>query len=273
VEAEPAQEAKTVATELPVRLREHNLTLVAAGVAFYAFLAIVPALIAVVSIYGLVADPDDVEQQVENVAGALPDEVRSFLEYQLSSIADANPAGVSVTFVVAILIALWSASGGMAALVTGLHVAHEEEEPKSFVAKRAKALALMLGALVVLGAVVFLLAFLPPLIDKAGLGDAGRVIFSIVRWPVIAVVMVVALGLLYRLAVPGSRSLVTPGAIIGTGIWLAASLLFSFYTANFASYSETYGSLASIVILLLWLFLSALAVLVGAEVDAIREAS
>lgn len=273
MEGQPVQEAKSVASELPVRLREHNLTLVAAGVAFYAFLALVPTLIAVVSIYGLVADPADVRRQIDNVAGALPEEVRNFLEFQLTSIVEANQAGVSITLVVAILLALWSASGGMAALVTGLHIAHEEEEPKSFVAKRAKALALMLGAVAVLGAVVFLLAFLPPLIDKSGLGDAGRLVFAIVRWPVIAVVMVVALGLLYRLAVPGSRPLVTPGAIAGTAIWLAASLLFSFYTANFASYSETYGSLASIVILLLWLFLSALAVLIGAEIDAIREAS
>jgi membrane protein len=178
---------------------------------------------------------------------------------------------VSVTLVVAILIALWSASGGMAALVTGLHVAHEEDEPKSFVVKRGKALALTLGAVVVLGIVVWLLAFLPPFIEEVGLGDAGRLVFSILRWPVLAVVMVVALGLLYRIAVPGSRSLVTPGAVAGTAVWLGASVLFSFYTANFASYSKTYGTLASIVVVLLWLFLSALAILLGAEVDATRE--
>jgi membrane protein len=262
---------KSLGKGLPPRMREHNLTLVAAGVAFYAFLALVPALIAFISVYGLVADPDDVAKQVEDIASALPEEVQEFLSFQLTSIANANRAGVSFTLVIAIALALWSASGGMAALVTGLHVAHEEDEPKSFVVKRGKALALTLGAVVVLGIVVWLLAFLPPFIEEVGLGDAGRLVFSILRWPVLAVVMVVALGLLYRIAVPGSRSLVTPGAVAGTAVWLGASVLFSFYTANFASYSKTYGTLASIVVVLLWLFLSALAILLGAEVDATRE--
>jgi membrane protein len=271
-----AQQPKTVVSQLPPRIREHNLTLVSAGVAFYAFLAFVPTLIALVSVYGLVANPDDVQRQVDNVAGALPEEVRSFVEFQLTSITNANARGVSITLVVAIVVALWSASAGMAALVTGLHVAHEEEEPKSFAAKRGKALLLTLGAVIVLAAVIWSLAFLPAFIEDVGLGDTGRLVFGIVRWPVLAAVMVVALGLLYRLAVPeaGERTgLITPGAIVGTALWLLVSLLFAFYTANFASYSKTYGTLASIVVVLLWLFLSALAVLIGAEVDATRRAN
>ena len=268
-----AQDVKSVVSKLPARLREHRLTLVAAGVAFYAFLAFVPTLIAVVSVYGLVADESDVQRQVETIAGALPEEVRSFIEFQLTSIINANRAGVSLTFVVAIAVALWSASGGLAALVSGLHLVHDEEEPKSFIAKRGKALLFTLGAVFVLGAVIWLLAFLPAFIEK-WLGDTGRMVFGIVRWPVLAVVMVVALGLLYRLAVPaaGERTrLVSPGAVAGPGLWLLVSVLFAFYTANFASYSKTYGALATIVVMLLWLFLSALAVLVGAEVDAIRR--
>ena len=268
-----ARDVKSVATQLPARLREHRLTLVAAGVAFYAFLAFVPTLIAVVSVYGLVADTSDVQRQVDNVAGALPEEVRNFIEFQLTSIINAPRAGVSITLVVAIAVALWSASGGLAALVTGLHVVHDEEEPKSFVAKRGKALVLTVGAVFVLGAVIWLLAFLPAFIEKWS-GDTGRLVFGIVRWPVLAAVMVVALGLLYRLAVPASGErtrLVSPGAVAGTALWLLVSLVFAFYTANFASYSKTYGALASIVVVLLWLYLSALAVLLGAEVDAIRR--
>jgi membrane protein len=273
VEGHVAQDVKSVATQLPVRLREHRLTLVSAGVAFYAFLAVVPTMIAVVSVYGLVADASDVQRQVDNLAGALPEEVRNFIEFQLTSIIQANRAGVSITFVVAIAVALWSASGGLAALVSGLHVVHDVDEPKGFVAKRGKALLLTLGAVFVLGAVIWLLAFLPAFIDK-WLGDTGRVIFGIVRWPVLAVVMVLALGLLYRLAVPASGErtrLVSPGAVAGTALWLLVSVLFAFYTANFASYSKTYGALASIVVMLLWLYLSVLAVLLGAEVDAIRR--
>jgi membrane protein len=276
VEGHVAQETKSVVSQLPARVRVHNLTLVAAGVAFYAFLALVPTLIALVSVYGLVANADDVQRQVDNVAGALPEEVRTFITFQLESIIKANSAGVSVTLIVAIAIALWSASGGMAALVTGLHVVHEEEQPKSFVAKRGKALVLMLGAVIVLVVVIWALAFLPAFIEDVGLGDTGRLIFGIVRWPVLAAVMILALGLLYRLAIPASGErtrLITPGAVVGTALWLLVSLLFAFYTANFASYSKTYGTLASIVVVLLWLFLSAIAVLIGAEVDAIRRRS
>jgi membrane protein len=262
---------------LPQRLREHNLTLVAAGVAFYAFLALVPALIAFVSIYGLVADPSDVTRQVEDIGSSLPAEVQDFLVFQLTSIVNANGTGVSVTAVVAIVLALWSASGGMAALITGIHIAREVEEPKGFVVKRGKALLLTLAAIVFLGIVIFLIAAVPPLLDDAGLGDAGRLAFDIARWPVLAAVMIIGIGLLYRFAVRGRRrgwlGFLTPGAVVAMLGWLAASALFAVYTANFASYGKTYGALASIVVLLLWLWLSALVVLVGAEVDGADDAS
>jgi len=265
--------ASAVAAQLRERQRQHNLTLVAAGVAFYAFLAFVPGLIAFISIYGLAADPNDVKRQVKSVASALPEEVQHFLVFQLTSIIKSNTAGVSITLLVAIVIALWSASGGMAALVTGIHVAHERDEPKSFAVKRGKALALTLAAIVFLGIVVFLIAALPPLLADAGMGTAGRVAFGILRWPILAAVMIVGIGSLYRFALKDSPrgwlGIVTPGAIVAMLGWLVVSALFGVYTANFSSYSKTYGALASIVVLLLWLWLSSLLLLVGAEVDGV----
>jgi membrane protein len=255
-------------------MREHNTTLVAAGVAFYAFLAFVPALIAFISIYGLAANPSDVKRQVNDVASALPKEVQSFLVFQLNSIIKANTSAVSLTLLVAILVALWSASGGIAALVTGIHVALERDEPKSFATKRAKALALTFGAIVFLGIVVFLIAALPPL--ASGAGDVGRIGLQVLRWPILAVVMVFGLGLLYRFSTkehtPGWLGVVTTGSVVATIGWLIVSALFALYTANFASYSKTYGALASIVVLLLWLWLSSLLILVGAEVDGANPA-
>jgi len=264
---------KSIASRLPERLRDHNLTLVAAGVAFYAFLAFVPTLIAFISIYGLVADPADVKRQVHDIAAALPAEIQKFLVFQLTSIINAHTASVSITLAIAIALALWSASGGMAALITGVHVAHERDEPKGFVAKRGKALLLTFGAIVFLSVVVFLIAALPPLLSDAGLGKAGRMALDILRWPILAVVMTVGVGLLYRFAVPESAGgwlgFLTPGTVVAVLGWLIVSALFAVYTANFASYSKTYGALASIVVLLLWLWLSSLLVLIGAEVDAI----
>jgi membrane protein len=264
---------RSIGSRLPQRIREHNLTLVAAGVAFYAFLAFVPALIAFISIYGLVANPNDVTRQVEDIASALPKEVQSFLVFQLTSIIKANRAGVSVTLVIAIALALWSASGGIAAIITGIHVAHEHEEPKSFIVKRGKALALTLGAIVFLSIVIFVIAAVPPLLADAGLGTAGRVAFGIVRWPFLAAVMIGGIGLLYRFSMKdgprGWLGIVTPGAVVAMIGWLVVSALFAVYTGHFSSYSKTYGALASIVVLLLWLWLSSLLVLVGAEVDGI----
>jgi membrane protein len=263
-------------SRLPARVREHNTTLVAAGVAFYAFLALVPALIALVSVYGLVADPADVRQQVQDLSSSLPTEVEDFLVYQLTQIIEANRGGLSVTLVVAVALALWSASGGMAALITGIHVARDREEPTGFVAKRGKALLLTVAAIVFLVLVVFLVAAVPPLLDEAGLGDAGRLAFEILRWPVLMVVMLVGVGLLYRFALGGEArgwlGFLTPGAAVAMVVWVAASGLFAAYTANFASYGKTYGALASIVVVLLWLWLTALALVAGAEVDGAQEA-
>src|SRR5262249_37944454 len=261
---------------MPERIREHNLTLVAAGVAFYAFLALVPALIAVVSIYGLVSDPSDVERFVKDNASSLPIEVQNFLVFQLTSIVNASSSGVTTATVIAILLALWSASGGMAALNTGIHVAYERDEPKGFVVKKGKALLLTLGAIVFLGAVMFLIIAARPLLNHADLGTVGGLLLQILGWLVLAIVVIIGIGLLYRFAVKDSTSgwlgFLTPGTVTATVGWLVASGLFAAYTANFASYGKTYGALASIVVVLLWLWLSSLVVLLGAEVDGASQA-
>ena len=168
-------DAKATVAKLSGRLREHNLTLVAAGVAFYAFLALVPTLIAFVSIYGLVANPSDVTRQVKDLGSALPVEVQNFLVYQLTQIVSANSAGVSIVTVVSIVLALWSASSGMAALVTGVHIAREREEPKGFVAKRGKALLLTLAAILFLSVVLFVIVAAPPLVSGGRLSQCRRV--------------------------------------------------------------------------------------------------
>jgi len=262
---------QSIASRLRPRIREHNLTLVAAGVAFYAFLALIPTLVAFISLYGLVANPADVTRQVKDVASALPMEVQNFFVYQLTSIIHADRTGVSVTLIAAIALALWSASGGMAALVTGVHVALDREQPKSYVKKRGKALLLTIGAIVFLSVVIFVIAAVPPLLSNVGLASAGRIVLGILRWPILAAVMVVGVGLLYRVSVKdgprGWLGVVTPGSVVAMVGWLIVSALFAVYTANFSSYSKTYGALASIVVLLLWLWLSCLLVLLGAEVD------
>jgi membrane protein len=266
--------AVSLASDVRTRVTDHNLTLVAAGVAFYAFLALVPALIAIVSIYGLFSSPEDVTRQVGDLGSSLPGEVQDFLVYQLTQIVNASSAGVSIAAFVAIALALWSASGGVAALITGIHIAHEKDEPTSFVVKRGKALLLTVAAIVFLGAVIFLLVAVPPLASDVA-GSTGRTVFQVLRWPVLAAAMLLGIGLLYRFAVKdtetGWAGFLTKGTVVAMVAWLVVSALFAVYTANFASYGKTYGALASIVVVLLWLWLSSLVILVGAEVDGADE--
>ncbi len=265
------------------RMGDHRLTLVAAGVAFYAFLALVPTLVAVVSVYSLFADPADIAHQVQDWAAALPHEAQALLTEQLTSLATTSGAGLTITLVVAIVIALWSASAGMANLVTGVQVAQGAKETRKFVAKRGTALALTVAATLILVLIRALVAILievlllalvaiaPAWLADRDIGGGARWAVGILRWPVAAVLLVVALAVLYHFAKPGSRGrfrVLTWGTLIGAGLWLAASVMFSLYTANWASYNNTYGSLAGIVVVLLWLQIGAVSVMIGAEVDA-----
>ena len=265
-----ARVGSTVRT-LPKRISVHNLFLVSAGVAFYAFLAFIPTLIVFVSVYGLVADPTEIEQQVHGVVSALPEEVEHFIDFQITSIAESSPTNVSITLVVALIVALWSASGGIAALLAGIRVALGHTTPLSYVKKRSRALVITLGAVVLLTVIVFIVAALPPLLSDTELPTGVRLTLNVLRWPLLLVVMVVGIGVLYRLAGDGARNawlgVVSPGTVVAAIAWALASVGFGIYTANFASYSKTYGTLASIVVVLLWLYLSAFAVLLGAEVD------
>lgn len=258
-----------LAKAVKTRMDNHNLTLVAAGVGFYAFLALIPALVAVVSLYGLLANPVDVTRQVNDLSGALPHEARAFMTSQLRSIIASSSAGVTLALVVGIAAAVWSASAAMVSLVRGIDLAQGRREKRKFVAQRGLALTLTAGASTLVIVVVLLVASVPSLLASAGVGDIGRWVLNVARWPLVAVIMSLALAALYHV-VGGRRGVpqVGWGPIAGAAIWLLASALFALYTANFSSYSKTYGTLASIVVVLLWLWLGALAVLIGAEVDA-----
>jgi len=194
----------TLAKAVKTRMDDHNLTLLAAGVAFYAFLALIPALVAVVSLYGLVANPADVTRQVNDLAGALPHEARAFITSQLRSIIASSNAGVTVALAVGIVAALWSASAAMVSLVRGIDLAQGRRERRKLVAQRGLALALTAAAAALVIIVVLLVASAPALLANAGVGDVGRWVLNVARWPLVAVIMVLSLAALYHV-VGGSR--------------------------------------------------------------------
>jgi membrane protein len=276
--ATPSQIPRSGWRDIALRIKDQvskdNVDIVAAGVAFYALMAIFPALIALLSLYGWFADPAQVEQQVTSLTGVMPQNVQSLLTTQMRDIASGAESTLGVGAIAGFLFTLWSASKGMKALFTALNIAYDEEEKRGFITFNALAIVLTLGALV-FGIVAFaLIAVLPALLGHLGLQAIASVAVSLVRWPLLAVAVMVALAVLYRYGPSRDKpqwTWVSWGAVVATVLWLVTSILFSVYVSNFGSYNETYGSLGAVVVFLMWLYLSAFIVLIGAELNSEME--
>lgn len=260
-----------VAKRVKDDLKDDSATVLGAGIAFYFFLSLVPALIASISLWGLFADPQTITRQVREFTSALPTGAASLISDQMTSIASAPAASLGIGVIAGVAIALWSASSGVQALIKGIDVAYDEHESRGFLKLRGFALLLTAGAVVVGLVSLFLITVLPELLSAVALGDATRTAFDYLRWPVLALLMIVALAVLYRWGPdrddPAWRW-VWPGAALAVVVWLVASIAFSIYVSNFGSYNETYGSLAGVVVLMLWLFVTAFSFLLGAEFNA-----
>lgn len=267
----PARGWKDVLKRTFGQVKSDHVPILAAGVAFFGFLATVPALVALVTFYGIVADEDQIVSQVNDLT-TLPTEVRGLLTAQLTDVTGRSETALGLGLVISIGFALWSASKGMKALIEAVNIAFDEDETRKFVKLRGLALLLTLGAVLMVAVSVGIIAVLPQLLDR--FGTAGRVAISIARWPILFVAMMAALAVLYRLAPdrddPKWRW-ATPGALVATVLWLIGSALFSIYTSNFGKFGETYGTLGAVVVVLLWLYLTSYIVLLGAELNAETE--
>lgn len=259
----PARGWKDVLSRTWHEAKEDHLLLLAAGVAFFGLLALVPTLFATVAIYGLVADPSDVQQHVDDLFGAAPTAVQDFVQQQLRQVTEQSTGANTIGAAVALVIALWSASSGMKHLMDALNATYDEREGRGFVRVRGTAIVLTLGAIVFALATIAVITVVPRL---------GPLAF--LTWPLLAAGFVAALAVLYHYAPSRDNAewrWTTPGALVATALWLLASIAFSIYAANFGRFNETYGSLGGIVVVMLWLFISAAAVLLGGELDAEME--
>ncbi|MFO7597842.1 MAG: YihY/virulence factor BrkB family protein [Desulfocurvibacter africanus] len=251
-----------------------NLSLVAAGVAFYAMLALFPAIAALISIYGLLADPAQLQSQIGEISGVLPADARSIIQSQLSKVISGAGGALSLGAAVGLLLALWSASKGMKGLIQALNISYGEEESRGFLKLNAISLLLTVSGLVFFILALTAVVAMPALLDNLGLPDAVMWTVSIARWPLLALAGMLALAVLYRYAPDRDEPRwrwVSWGSAGATMAWIAASLLFSLYVSQFGNYNETYGTLGAVVILLTWLFLTAYVVLLGAELNAQME--
>jgi membrane protein len=270
----PAAGWRDILWRVKAEMAQDNLSLVAAGVAFYALLALFPAIAAVVSIYGLVADPQTVEQQLQSVSHILPQEARSIVEEQLKRVTASGSTALGLGAIVSLLLAIWSANKGTQSLITALNIVYDEDEKRGFIWLNLISLALTIGMFLFLIVCLAAIAALPALIGNLGLPEVVRQLAVWLRWPVLGVAFVAALAVLYRFAPSRDEPRwrwVSWGAVVVTVLWLIASGLFSWYVSNFGNYNETYGSLGAVAVLMMWFWLSALIVLLGAELNAEME--
>jgi membrane protein len=275
----PAPRWRVVLSRLWSQLNDNHVMMLAAGVAFYAFLSLFPGLVALVALYGLIADPVAVEANIASLGGVLPEAAQSVLSNQLNALSSHSGTTLSLTLVFSLLFAWWSAASAMKALMEALNVAYGVVERRGVVRFNLEALVLTLGAiglmvLALLGLVVV------PIVLKVlawlGLPKDFAELAAALRWPVLAAFVLLALGVLYRYGPSGRarrEAWLSWGALTATVLWLIGSALLSLYVATFDTFNKTYGSLAAVVVLMLWLELSALLVIVGGQLNAELERS
>ena len=256
------------------RIGTANISVYASAVAFYGFLAIPSALTALVALYGLMFDPSSVEQQVEAMRGVVPQEVLGLISDQLKAVTTNSHSNLSISFGVALLVAIFGARSATSTLISALNVAYDEEEKRNFIRFQLVAFVLTAAAVVFAVISIALVAVLPAVIELLPLGDTGKTLAAVLRWPVLVVLVIIGFASIFHYAPcrPWAHwRWISPGAVVATVLWLAGSALFSVYVGQFASYNKTYGSLGAVAVLLMWLYLSAFAVLLGAQLNAEME--
>ena len=270
----PARGWRDILLRVKDQTERDNLSVVAAGIAFYALLSLFPLIAATVSIYGLAVDPEQVHQQLRYLESILPEGARQVVDEQLSRVTGSDNSVLSIAALGSLVLALWSSGAGVRALMSSLNIVYEEREKRSLIVFYSISLALTLLLIVSVIFSLTLVAALPAVATFIGLPAVIDTWISWLRWPLLALLFMAALATLYRYA-PSRREpkwrWVSWGAVGATLLWLVGSGLFSWYVRSFSNYNETYGSVGAVVVLMLWFWLSAFIVLLGAELNAETE--
>jgi membrane protein len=263
-----------VAQRVWIESGRDNLSVVAAGCAFYALFAVFPALSALIALYGLTADPATVELQFGMLKSVLPPQAYDIVIEQIRRVAETSGHSLGWGLVFSLGLALWSVGNLIQAIFAALNIAYEEPERRSLLQFYLSAFGFALLGIVIGALMLLALVYVPILFAYAGFSSEFEVLVKLARWPLLALLVLVTLALLYRYG-PCRRSAkwrwVSVGSVFATVLWLVASAGFSFYVSHFANYDRIYGSLGAVVVLLFWLYLSFYIVLLGAEINAELE--
>ncbi|MDY8108781.1 YihY/virulence factor BrkB family protein [Fulvimarina sp. 2208YS6-2-32] len=270
----PAGGWKDILWRIYAEIGDDRVMLIAAGVTYYLLLAMVPALSAMVSIYGFIADPATIQDQISALSGIVPAGGMEILNDQLNRLAQQDPTTLGLTFAISLLLALWSANAGMKSLFEAMNVAYDETEDRSFIKLTLVSLAFTLAAIV--GAVLFIgvMIVVPVLLDFVGLGQAVEWLVRIGSFVAIALLISLGVAALYRWGPSRANARwtwISPGVALTLVLTLVVSMLFSWYAANFGSYNATYGSLGALIGFMTWIWLSTTVLIIGGELNAEME--
>jgi membrane protein len=260
---------KQVVIEAGRATASQRVSLVAAGCAFYATLALFPTITMLISLYGLVFDPNTVQPQLHYLQQFMPPAAFQLISDRIQSVVAAPARGLGIGFIVSLAISLWSASTGTKSILNALTLAYNQTETRGMIRFQLVALAMTLIAVIGTALAIGILVFIPVLITFIGLSGYAKGLVGLCSFAAMITFVVTALGLLYRFGPAGSgRTFYAPGAGLATIVWLLGSWAFGLYVGHFAAYNATYGPLATLIGLMMWFYLTAYIVLLGAEVNA-----
>jgi len=266
----PWQGWKDIFWRTYAEIQDDRLVAVAAGVVFYALLAIFPAITAIVSLYGLFTDVATINEHLSLAAGFLPQGALDIIRDQVNRITSKGDAKLGLAFIFGLGLALWSANAGMKAIIDALNVVYDETEKRGFIKLNLISLTLTLAAILSLLLAIAAVVVLPLLLGFVGLDGVGELLLRILRWPALFVLIIIGLAVLYLgpSRTKAQWQWLSVGSVFAAIAWLIASALLSWYLANFANYDATYGSLGAGIGLMMWLWISSLVVLLGAQLNS-----
>ncbi len=255
-------------------ISSHRILAIAAGVTFYALLAVFPAIAALVSLYGLFADPGTIASNLDKLSAILPGGAVDVVRDQITLVASKGHGTLGATFMFGLAVALWSANAGVKALFDALNVVYDEQEKRGFIRLNAISLLFTTASIVFLLLALAAMVAFPVALQALGFGAGRAVIVRLISAPILFAIVVVGLALLYRYGpsrdAPRWRW-ISWGSVFAAAGWIIVSMLFSWYAANFGSFNKTYGSLGAVVGFMMWIWLSAIVILIGAELNAEME--
>jgi membrane protein len=270
----PAKGWKDILWRVYGNVSDHRILALAAGMTYYSILAIFPALAALVAIYGLFTDPASIAKHLDVVSGFIPGGAAEVAREQLTRVASKGGSTLGFTFAIGLIISLWSANAAMKALFDTLNIVYGEQEKRGFLKLNAMSLGFTLAGIAFILSALAAVVVIPIILEYLGLSNAADLLIRIARWPAMFLALAIGLSFIYRFG-PSREAprwrWITWGSAAATIMWIVASALFSFYAANFGTFNETYGSLGAAIGFMTWLWISAIAILLGAELNAEME--